>query len=94
MSNDSQAPDPIASLLAAQHDREQAVRDLNTAHGRLQQAISDYRTAWTTATSAGWARTDLVRAGLTNPERLPRRRTTKPAKPTNPNPAPVRDHTE
>ena len=49
-----------------------------------------YRDAWRAARDIGWARTDLVRAGLIDPRRLPqlRRRPASPARrPASPAPA-------
>ncbi|MCI7456332.1 hypothetical protein [Actinomyces urogenitalis] len=64
--------DPLTSLLRADAQRTDAARELTSAMSALVDAASSYRTAWRRATSLGWARTDLVRAGLVDPQRLPR----------------------
>ncbi|MDK8237445.1 hypothetical protein [Actinomyces urogenitalis] len=64
--------DPLTSLLRADAQRTDAARDLTSAMSTLVNAVSIYKAAWRHATSLGWARTDLVRAGLVDPQRLPR----------------------
>lgn len=64
--------DPVAALLDADSRRATSATDLGRAHAALARAVVEYRQAWKSATAAGWARTDLVRAGLTDPSRLPR----------------------
>ncbi|VEG29994.1 hypothetical protein [Actinomyces howellii] len=65
-------PDPVDTLLAQQHDRTAVVRDLGAQQDNLTAAIDAYRTAWRAATSAGWTKRDLTRAGMIDPSRLPR----------------------
>ncbi len=64
--------DPLAALLDTQTGRTTAAHELGEAHEQLVTAIDRYRSAWRKATSLGWARTQLTRAGLTDPARLPR----------------------
>ena len=59
--------DPLAALLDTQTGRTTAAHELGEAHEQLVTAIDRYRSAWRKATSLGWARTQLTRAGLTAP---------------------------
>ncbi|WP_172193325.1 hypothetical protein [Actinomyces faecalis] len=64
--------DPLTALLRTDTERTDAARELATAMTALVDAAASYKAAWRHATSLGWARTDLVRAGLLAPQRLPR----------------------
>lgn len=63
--------DPVATLLQTEDTRAAAVRALSDNHQALLSAMGSYRDAWRAARETGWARTDLVRAGLLDPRRLP-----------------------
>lgn len=54
--------------------RAQALTNLGDAHAQLVAAIESYRSAWKATTGTGWAKTELVRSGFTDPARLPRPR--------------------
>lgn len=73
--------DPVSALLRTEGARADAARALADAHSALTDAMSAYRDAWRAARAVGWARTDLMRAGLLDPRRLPqpRRRPASPA---------------
>lgn len=64
--------DPLHKLLKQDEEREVAVRALGDAHHALDGAISAYRTAFKAATSIGWSKADLTRAGFPDPTRLPK----------------------
>lgn len=64
--------DPLHKLLKKDEDREVAVRALGDAHNTLDEAISAYRTAFKAATSIGWSKADLTKAGFPDPTRLPK----------------------
>lgn len=70
---------PVDALLNADNARATAARDLGTAHTSMLEAIAAYRDCWRKATQLGWARNDLLRAGFTDPARLPRK-AAQPAK--------------
>ncbi|SPT53477.1 Uncharacterised protein [Actinomyces bovis] len=72
--------DPLEALLSSDNARAAAARNLGAAHKEMIDAIAAYRACWRTATGCGWSKTDLVRAGFTDPTRLPRKSTTQPAK--------------
>ena len=73
--------DPVSALLRTEGARADAARAVDHAHSALTDAMDAYRDAWRAARAVGWARTDLVRAGLLDPRRLPqpRRRPASPA---------------
>ena len=64
--------DPLHKLLKKDEDREATVRALGDAHSILDEAIAAYRSAFKAATSIGWSKTDLTRAGFPDPTRLPK----------------------
>lgn len=64
--------DPLHKLLKKDEDREVVVRALGDAHHALDEAIATYRTAFKAATSIGWSKADLTRAGFPDPTRLPK----------------------
>lgn len=68
--------DPLATLLDADQHRAATATALGDAHTALNEALNTYRRSWKAATSAGWAKNDLVRAGFIDIARLPR--TTRP----------------
>ena len=53
-------------------DREAVVRALGDAHSTLDEAIAAYRIAFKAATSIGWSKADLTKAGFPDPVRLPK----------------------
>ncbi|WP_314975536.1 hypothetical protein [Actinomyces bouchesdurhonensis] len=57
--------DPLHKLLKKDEDREAAVRALG-------EAVATYRSAFKAATSNGWSKADLTRAGFPDPGRLPK----------------------
>lgn len=82
--------DPVSALLRTEGARADAAHTVADAHSALADAMGAYRDAWRAARDIGWARTDLVRAGLIDPRRLPqlRRRPASPARrPASPAPA-------
>ena len=66
--------DPVSALLRTEGARADAARTVADAHSALADAMGAYRDAWRAARDIGWARTDLVRAGLLDPRRLPQPR--------------------
>ena len=56
--------DPVSVLLNTENNRTQAAQDLGRDLASLTDSITTYKDAWRTATAAGWARTDLLRAAL------------------------------
>ena len=70
---------PLDALMQRAGDRAAAAKQLDVAHRTLLEAIETYRAAWKAATDAGWAATDLQRAALLKPGRLPRHRLTRTA---------------
>ena len=65
---------PVDELLAAESDRDKRARELGTALTALLEDVETYRMAWKQALAAGFARTDLLRAGFIDPAKLPRPR--------------------
>lgn len=63
---------PADALLAAESDRDKRARELGTALTALLEDVETYRKAWKQALAAGFARTDLLRAGFIDPAKLPR----------------------
>ena len=59
-------------LLERDGHKEEMVRSLGLTLAKLASAIEEYRAAWKSATGAGWARGDLLRAGFVDPLKLPR----------------------
>lgn len=70
--------DPLHKLLKKDEDREVVIRALGDAHNTLDDAIATYRTAFKTATTIGWSKADLTRAGFPDPIRLPKATTRTP----------------
>ena len=66
--------DPVSALLRTEGARADAARTVDHAHSALTDAMDAYRDAWRAARAVGWARTDLTRAGLLDPRRLPQSR--------------------
>jgi hypothetical protein len=64
--------DPLHKLLKKDEDREAAVRALGDTHSTLDEAVAAYRSAFKAATSIGWSKADLTRAGFPDPTRLPK----------------------
>lgn len=78
---------PVDELLAADSDRDKRARELGTALTTLLEDVETYRKAWKQALAAGFARTDLLRAGFIDPAKLPRPRRTSAATTTHQAPA-------
>ena len=70
--------DPLHKLLKKDEDREAVVRALGAAHSTLDEAIAAYRIAFKAATSIGWPKADLTKAGFPDPIRLPKASTRTP----------------
>lgn len=66
------AMNPVDKLLKMDEDREAALRALGSAHTALGDAIANYRVAFKTATTIGWSKADLTKAGFPDPVRLPK----------------------
>ena len=64
--------DPLHKLLKKDEDREAVVRALGAAHSALDEAIATYRIAFKAATSIGWSKADLTKAGFPDPVHLPK----------------------
>ena len=63
---------PVDKLLKKDEDREAALRALGSARTALGDAIANYRVAFKTATTIGWSKADLTKAGFPDPVRLPK----------------------
>ena len=63
--------DPVTLLLQKDGSREEALRNLGSA---LEAPIASYREAFKDASAMGWPKTDLIKAGFTDPAKLPRSR--------------------
>ena len=85
---------PVDELLAAESDRDKRARELGTALTALLGDVETYRTAWKQALAAGFARTDLLRAGFIDPAKLPRPRRTSTATPAREAPTATSPRTE
>lgn len=70
--------DPLHKLLKKDEDREAVVRALGAAHSTLDETIATYRIAFKAATSIGWSKADLTKAGFPDPVRLPKAFTRTP----------------
>ena len=70
--------DPLHKLLKKDEHREAMLRALGSAHTALDDAIANYRLAFKTATSIGWPKADLTKAGFPDPLRLPKALTRTP----------------
>ena len=70
--NEGTYMDPVHKLLEKDEHREAALRALGDAHHALDEAIAVYRTAFKAATSIGWPKADLTKAGFPDPTRLPK----------------------
>lgn len=66
--------DPVSLLLQKDRSREEALRNLGGALEALEEAIASYREAFRDASTMGWSKTDLIKAGFTDPVKLPRSR--------------------
>lgn len=64
--------DPLHKLLKKDENREAVVRALGDAHHALDETIAAYRSAFKAATSIGWSKVDLTKAGFPDPVRLPK----------------------
>ena len=69
---------PVDKLLKKDEHREAMLRALGSAHTALDDAIANYRTAFKTATTIGWPKADLTKAGFPDPIRLPKATTRTP----------------
>lgn len=69
---------PVDKLLKKDEHRETMLRALGSAHTALDDAIANYRTAFKTATTIGWPKADLTKAGFPDPVRLPKASTRTP----------------
>lgn len=72
------AMNPVDKLLKIDEDREATLRALGSAHTALDDAIATYRVAFKTATTIGWSKPDLTKAGFPDPVRLPKASTRTP----------------
>ena len=70
--------DPLHKLLKKDEDREAAVRALGDVHSTLDETIAAYRIAFKAATSNGWPKAALTKAGFPDPVRLPKASTRTP----------------
>ena len=85
---------PVDGLLAAESDRDKRARELGTALAALLGDVETYRKAWKQALAAGFARTDLLRAGFIDPAKLPRPKRTSTATTAREAPAATSPRTE
>ena len=85
---------PVDELLVAQSDRDKRARELGAALTALLADVETYRKAWKQALAAGFARTDLLRAGFIDPAKLPRPKRTSTATPAHQAPAATSPRTE
>lgn len=85
---------PVDELLAAESDRDKRARELGAALTALLGDVETYRTAWKQALAAGFARTDLLRAGFIDPAKLPRPKRTSTATTAHQAPAATSPRTE
>ena len=69
---------PVDKLLKKDEHRETMLRALGSAHTALDDAIANYRLAFKTATTIGWPKADLTKAGFPDPIRLPKASTRTP----------------
>ena len=69
---------PVDKLLKKDERREAMLRALGSAHTALDDAIANYRLAFKTATTIGWPKADLTKAGFPDPTRLPKASTRTP----------------
>ena len=61
---------PLDKLLQKDEHREAVLRALGSAHTALDDAVANYRLAFKAATSIGWSKADLTKAGFPDPTRL------------------------
>lgn len=66
------AMNPLDKLLQKDEHREAVLRALGSAHTALDDAVANYRLAFKAATSIGWSKADLTKAGFPDPVRLPK----------------------
>lgn len=64
----------LAALLTQDGERIDAARTLSQRLEALCHEMDEYRDAWKNATAHGWVKTDLVRAGFIDIQRLPTQR--------------------
>lgn len=69
---------PVDKLLKKDEHREAMLRALGSAHTALDDAIANYRVAFKTATTIGWPKAALTKAGFPDPVRLPKASTRTP----------------
>ena len=69
---------PVDKLLKQDEHREAMLRALGSAHTALGDAVANYRLAFRTATTIGWPKADLIKAGFPDPTRLPKASTRTP----------------
>lgn len=69
---------PVDKLLKQDEHREAMLRALGSAHTALGDAVANYRLAFKTATTIGWPKADLIKAGFPDPTRLPKASTRTP----------------
>lgn len=67
----------LDALLTQDGERIDAARALSERFDALCHEIDEYREAWKKATAHGWVKTDLVRAGFIDIQRLPTPRRTR-----------------
>lgn len=58
---------PLDKLLQKDEHREAVLRALGSAHTALDDAVVNYRLAFKAATSIGWSKADLTKAGFPDP---------------------------
>lgn len=63
---------PVDKLLKQDEHREAMLRALGSAHAALGDSVANYRLAFKTATTIGWPKADLIKAGFPDPTRLPK----------------------
>ena len=64
--------DPVERLLKADEQKQELVRELGRAQAALIEAATHYRDTWKATTNAGWATSELTKAGFTSLKTLPR----------------------
>lgn len=71
--------DPVERLLKADEQKQELVRELGRAQAALIEAATHYRDTWKATTNAGWATSELTKAGFTSLKTLPRSLFTLPS---------------
>lgn len=64
--------DPATRLLKTNEQREETVRALGRAQVQMLDAHAEYRALFKNAVSLGWGRSDLLKSGFIDPQRLPK----------------------